>query len=166
MYIGLAMLTPADPTRDHSYDEWCLSLGRVNVKITCHFPLPRLNLSQLARLANKWSTYVKLWPILEFFKLEPLFCTQTTLLVLRWARIQCAESSLVILIFVSTIMMCVNSPWLDSFSRAFVHAQNGGWSPHKKLAVPGFRWEPLDHAWSCFFRRLHTTSRWRLILIA
>jgi len=35
------------------------SLGRVDARIRCHFPLPRQNLSQLAKLANKRSTYVK-----------------------------------------------------------------------------------------------------------
>jgi len=39
---------------------------------------------------------------LGFLRLKPLRCTKTTLLVLRWAKIQCAESSHVILIFIST----------------------------------------------------------------
>jgi len=49
---------------------------------------------------------------LDFLKLKPLCCTKTTSLVLQWAKIRCAESSPVILTFVST--MCVNSYWMAS----------------------------------------------------
>jgi len=45
-----------------------------------------------------------------------------------------------------------------------MHAQNGGWCLHHKLAVPGFRQAPPHHDWSCFFRPSSTMLRRRLIL--
>jgi len=53
-----------------------------------------------------------------------------------------------------------------SLLRAFAHAQNGGWCPHQKLAVLGFRWAPPDNDWSCFLRCSTPTLRRRLILSA
>ena len=71
--IGLRILILADPTRD-IFSWWIAasSLGKVSVKTTCHFPLLRLNLLQLAKQAKKrlGSTCVKRQLILDFPKLS------------------------------------------------------------------------------------------------
>jgi len=136
MQIRLATLTPTDPTRDIS--SWWMAdpfLRKVDDKTTCLFLLSRLNLSQLAKQAKKRSTYVKHWLILDFLKLKPLFCTKTTSLVLRWAKIWCAEKDLFILTFVITL--CMNSYWTAS-SNSCLCARTKWWlMPSTKVYRPG-----------------------------
>jgi len=125
-----------DTCRHGIFSWWMVApfLRRVDAKITCHFPLPRLNLSVLAKLANKRSTYVKRCPILDFVKLKPLFSKKTTLLVLRWEKIKCAESSPFRVIFVST--MCVNSSSLDSSSSCLCARTKWWLMPSQKACCP------------------------------
>jgi len=72
----------------------------------------------------------------------------------------CRRAPLVISTFVSTVVLCAwTRPSWISQTRKFAHAQNGGWRPHKELAVPSILWALPDHDWSCSFRRSPTTLR-------
>jgi len=72
-----------DTRRSHTENILMMNGGHISWesrrKITCRFPLPRLNLLQLAKDAKKRFTCVKRSLTLDMLKLKPLFSMKTIL---------------------------------------------------------------------------------------
>jgi len=131
MQIGLATLTPPIPHGIYSHDEWWTHLLE---KSTTRQRVSSTSEAECVAASQAGQEAIYLRETLTNFGfsqtkstlLSLVFCTKTTSLVLRWAKIRCAESesSPVILTFTST--MCVNSYWL-AFSNVFLCARTKWW---------------------------------------